>query len=85
MRYFNFYAEDQEGINGTDYHVEISELEDGVILVEESHCGRTRGSIWSTPQSYYDDHFWLTVQNMIKYFGGMENISKDRIGQVENW
>lgn len=54
MRYFNFYAEDGYG---TDYHVEISELEDGMILVEHSHCGRSRGSIWSQPQYHYTDHF----------------------------
>lgn len=85
MRYFSFYAEDGEGTDGTDFHIEISELEDGVILVEESHCGRTRGSIWSHRQNYYTDHFWLTVQEMINYFGGMKNISNRRIGYLEQW
>lgn len=82
MRYFNFYAEDY---CGTDYRVEISELEDGVILVEQSLCGRSRGSIWSQPQYYYTEHFWLTVQEMINSFGGIQNISNTRIGQVERW
>lgn len=85
MRYFSFYAEDGEGINGTDFHIEINELEDGVILAEISNCGRTRGSIWSAPQNYYTDHFWLTVQELVNRFGGMKNISNRRIGYVERW
>lgn len=85
MRYFSFYAEDFEGIHGTDFHVEISELEDGVILVEERRCGRSRGSFWSGSQNYYTDHFWLTVQEFVNRFGGMENISNCRIGCIEQW
>lgn len=85
MRYFSFYAEDFEGIHGTDFHVEISELEDGAILAEIRNCGRSRGSFWSDSQNYYSDHFWLTVQELVNHFGGMKNISNHRIGSVEQW
>ena len=85
MRYFGFYAEDSDGIYGTDFHVEICELESGVIEVSETHCGRTRGSIWSMPQHYYTDHFWLTVKQFVDMYGGIENISDRRIGCLEQW
>lgn len=83
-RTISFYSENEEGINGTDYYVEITRYGNNVT-VRESHCGRTRGSIWSEAIEYETDHFWLTVQNLIRNYGGMENISENRIGQVEHW
>lgn len=86
MRSFNFYAEDQEGINGTDYRVEICELEDGTIEASESRCGRSRGCFWTEPEVVFEgSHFWLTVQRLIRDYGGMKAISDTRIGQVDRW
>lgn len=86
MRYFEFYAEDFEGVDGTDYRVEISELEDGTVEASESHCGRTRGSFWTESEVIFEgSHFWLTVQRLIRDYGGMKAISDTRIGQVDRW
>ena len=57
-RTISFYSEDEEG---TDYYVEITRYGNSVT-VRESHCGRTRGSIWSEATEYETNHFWLTVQ-----------------------
>ena len=86
MRYFEFYAEDFEGPHGTDYRVEISELEDGTVEVSESHCGRSRGCFWTDPEVMSEgSHFWLTVQNYIRNWGGWSEISDQRIGEIDRW
>lgn len=86
MKNFTFYAEDQEGVNGTDYRVEISELEDGTVEVSESHCGRSRGCFWTEPEIMFEgSHFWLAVQNYIRNWGGWSEISDQRIGEIDRW
>lgn len=86
MRNFTFYAEDQEGLNGTDYRVEIGELEDGTVEVSESHCGRSRGCFWTESEVIFEgSHFWLTVQRLIRDYGGWSEISDQRIGEIDRW
>lgn len=86
MRHFDFYAEDFEGPHGTDFHVEIFELEDGTVEASESHCGRTRGCFWTESEVIFEgSHFWLTIQRLIRNYGGIKAISDSRIGQKESW
>ena len=85
MRSFTFYAQDCEGIHGTDYRVAVYDC-DGVVTVEESHCGRSRGCFWTEPEVMFEgSNFWLTVQNFIRNWGGWSEISDQRIGEIDRW
>ena len=86
MKSFTFFAESGEGKYGTDYRIAVYEDCDGVVTVEESHCGRSRGCFWTEPEIVFEGgNFWLTVQNYIRNWGGWSEISDQRIGEVDRW
>lgn len=78
---FDFYGE----LGETDYHVTVIKYFDGSVMMTETLCGRDRASVWSDPEVIECEHFWGTVVERVRHYGGWECISNSRIGEKEYW
>ncbi len=56
------------------------------MTVEESLCGRDRGSFWTDPEEDYSSKgFWETVLEQARRFGGLSEVGPYRIGEKDYW